>query len=201
MKAAWCLVALFLIVPTAIAQRSGGFARSPIPSVSNGLGGTNRGLGVVTPARSGVGRYNRRSGYGSGYGYGWPYLPLWDYDYYGPYAPDYEQQTAQDPQAYGWVPPVVAQAVPPPPKPASLVIREYNFEKEATGSPREQKTFTIVLKDGSTRSATASWVLDGKLHYLDSRSLQQTLTPDMIDRDATDRANEQKNLRMELPPG
>jgi hypothetical protein len=81
------------------------------------------------------------------------------------------------------------------------VVREYNFGKEAERLSGEPVTFTIVLKDGSTRHATASWVAGGKLHYVDLQARQPVLPPELIDRSATEQANKARNLQMELPPG
>ena len=89
----------------------------------------------------------------------------------------------------------------PAPSVASPVLHEYHFSEQPRSLARGKVTFTIVLKDGSSRSAVASWVAGGKLHYLDSRAKQYVLTPEMIDRDATEKANEANNLWLELPPG
>jgi hypothetical protein len=97
--------------------------------------------------------------------------------------------------------PTAEMASPPPPVPASSVIHEYNFEAQAPTRPGEQPTLTIVLKDGSTREARASWMSGGKLHYVDLESQQQVLSPGVIDRQATARANEAKDLNLDLPPG
>jgi uncharacterized protein YidB (DUF937 family) len=80
------------------------------------------------------------------------------------------------------------------------VIHEYKWPKnEETGGGAT--AFTIALKDGSQRSAVAAWIQGGKLQYLDSEDRQQALSPDVIDRQTTDRLNEEKHLRLQLPPG
>jgi hypothetical protein len=66
---------------------------------------------------------------------------------------------------------------------------------------RDKTTFTIVLKDQSTRSAVACWIAGGKLHYLDSRAQQHVLPPEVIDRDGTEKVNEANGLSIALPPG
>ena len=89
---------------------------------------------------------------------------------------------------------------PAPPQPASAVIHEYNVNPELASAAGKETTFTIALKDGSTRSAVAFWVQHGKVHYIDSQDRQQVLSSDLIDRETTERLNRQKNLNMQLPP-
>jgi len=205
-------VGFFLVTIGAVAQHSGGSAggfghtaapagarsgsmRSTGPAVMRGTNGGYYGSGLVF--RSGFGQYRGRGGFR----YGWPYFPIWDYDLPAPltYSDDY----AGEYPLFGnlIIPPAAGTAPSPPPQPAVSVIHEYNFGKEPAGLPGEPATFTIVLKDGSTRQAMASWVADGKLHYVDLQARQPVLPPQLIDRDATERANKAKNLRMELPPG
>jgi hypothetical protein len=99
--------------------------------------------------------------------------------------------------------PPAGQASPQPPapiRPAQSVIHEYKWPKsDETGGGAT--TFTIALKDGSQRFATAAWVQGGKLHYLDPEDRRQALSSDVIDRQTTDRLNEEKHLRLQLPPG
>ena len=92
-------------------------------------------------------------------------------------------------------------AQPAEPSPANPVIHEYNFNSEPVQVAGKPPAFTIMLKNGSTRLATASWVQGGELHYLDLQSRQMLLPAEVIDREATERANAEKSLRLDLPPG
>jgi hypothetical protein len=87
------------------------------------------------------------------------------------------------------------------PKITNPVLREYHLGETDRNPPGTKATLTVVLKDGSRRSAVASWVAAGKLYYVDSKGQQQVLAPESIDRDATERANEDRNSKMDLPPG
>lgn len=197
------LLAMVLIVPTVFAQHrggpGGGFGHSAAP-VRVG----------PSPVRSmrfgGVRGRNRfaRGSFGYGLGYGGSYYPTWDYGL-SPldYGESFESPYLQYSSAGDVLPvPLAPEMVhTPPPAHASSVIHEYNFGLQATTRPGERPTLTIVLKDGSTREAEASWVAGGKLHYVDLQSQQQVLLPAVIDRNATERANEAKNLSLDLPPG
>jgi hypothetical protein len=136
-----------------------------------------------------------------GNGYFAPYYPfLGDYgDDYVP-GPDYfpgSDNLAPQPSA-----PVIVQ--PPPPAPvqtAHPIIHEYNWNAKGVAPARDETTVTIALKDGSTRSAIATWVQGRTLHYTDSDDKQGVLSADLIDRDTTRRLNKEKNLSIQLPPG
>lgn len=197
------LLVVVLIVPTASAQHygasGGGIGRAAGPATMPARPVNPAGFRAVRARNRGL----LRGGFGYGAGYGWPYFPIGDYDLLSPldygddFAGGYPQYISPGNIAFVPVAPVAAT----PPKPASSVIHEYNFREEPVTRSGERPTFTIVLKDGSTRSAAASWVAGSELHYLDLQSRQQTLSPELIDRDATERINEAKNLSMELPPG
>jgi len=208
--------AFFLVTMAAVAQRSGGFAggfahtaapaaarsgsmRSTGPAVMRGTNGGYYGSGPVF--RSGFGQYRGRGGFRYGSGYGWPYFPIWDYDLPAPLTSGEEYAEGYPLSGNLIIPPAAGTVPPSPPQPAVSVIHEYDFGREAAGLGGEAATFTIVLKDGSTRQATATWVAGGKLHYVDLQARQPVLSPELIDRDATERANKAKNLQMELPPG
>jgi hypothetical protein len=208
--------AFFLITMSAVAQHSGVFAggssRAAAPAGARSapirtagpavMRGTNGGYYRTGPVfRSSFGPYRQRGGFGYGRGYGWPYFPIWGYDFTAP-LPYSDNYTEEYPLSGNLIiPPAPGTAPAPPPQPAVSVIHEYDFGKEAAGLGGKPVTFTIVLKDGSTRQATASWVAGGKLHYVDLQARQPVLPPELIDRSATERANKAKNLRMELPPG
>jgi len=119
--------------------------------------------------------------------------------YWGSYWPNFEdsgswndyyrEDSASSPNVF---------LIPPPPlHPVQTVIHEYAAPAATSDAGA---AFTIALKDGSQQSATAAWVQGGKLHYLDSQERQQVLSPDLIDRQTTDRLNEEKHLRLQLPP-
>ncbi len=219
------LLTFILLAAVAFGQRSGGSGHgaghSAAPVARHSALTRQAGIGVVPVTNrrslrggpvfgSNFGRRGFQNGfrYRQGYGLYAPYFPLSGYDFYAPYSPLYgdDQFAGEYPQEYPAngntviIQPAAAGNVEPAP-PASSVIHEYKLDTKPAGVPGERLTFTIVLKNGTTRSAAVSWVQNGKLHYLDSQSRQQLLSPEAIDRDATERANEQKNLRMDLPPG
>ncbi|MBV8811812.1 MAG: hypothetical protein JO033_24340 [Acidobacteriaceae bacterium] len=216
------LLALLLIPAAALAQRSGGagggFGHSAGPIGGHSASMPARSFGAV-PGMSG-GSFHRGPTFGFGYGSGHrgfrggiryrpgfgfyaPYFPLSGYDFYAPYSPLYEgdQYAGESPEPYVAPGNVVFVQPSAPAEHATLVIHEYKFDNKPAPASGERLSFTIVLKDGSTRSAIASWILNGNLFYIDSQSRQQLLAPEVIDRDATERANEGKNLRLDLPPG
>jgi hypothetical protein len=175
------------VVQTAFAQHSGGFARG-----NSGARGFTGRIAVSRPATRGLGGRFRSPFIGS-------YLPFWgDYPYPGLYA-----EEPSPPPNFVVPAPAAGQASPQPAarvQPAQSVIHEYKWPKsDETGGGAT--TFTIALKDGSQRFATAAWIQGGKLHYLDSEDRQQALSSDVIDRQTTDRLNEEKHLRLQLPPG
>ncbi len=208
-------LAVLLTASASFGQHAhGGYGRSAAPARSAaGAPITNRGSFRGSPIFGpGVNRRGFRGGfpYSRGYGLYAPYLPIWDYDFYSPYSPLYggDEPVGGYPQTYPGTGNVVVvqsgaagNAEPAPPPPATPVIHEYKLDNEPAAVSGERPTFTIMLKDGSMRSATASWIQDGKLHYLDLESRQLILSPQLIDRDATERANAQKSLRLDLPPG
>lgn len=181
------MAVFLLVVPTVLAQHPGGFARG-----NAGARGLTGRIAVTRPATRGSGGRFRSPFIGS-------YLPFWgDYPYSGVYA----EEPPPAPNFVVTAPPA-GQASPQPAapvQPAQSVIHEYKWPKsDETGGGAT--TFTIALKDGSQRFATAAWIQGGKLHYLDSEDRQQALSSDVIDRQTTDRLNEEKHLRLQLPPG
>lgn len=224
MRSTKILLAFLVTTCMTFGQHSGGgfghsggaMAGHPAPMRSAGTSsvrvtnrGSFRGATILAP---GAGRRGFRSGfaYRGRSGVYAPYFPISGYDYYGPYDSFYGSDVAADgyPEEY---PPtgnvVIVQGGPgegaQPVEPASVnpVIHEYNFASEPAQVAANPTTFTIRLKDGSTRLATASWVQGGKLHYLDLQSRQMMLSPEVIDREGTERVNAEKSLRLDLPPG
>jgi hypothetical protein len=134
-----------------------------------------------------------------GYGFGGDYPDWGGYLYPGEYGDEF----SSPPNVFYMAPPT-AQAFPQPAepvRPARAVIHEYKVAPKQGEIGAGASTFTIALKDGSQRLAVATWIQDGKLHCLDSQGRQQVLSPDSIDRQTTDRLNEEKHLRLQLPPG
>lgn len=192
------LSVVVLIVPLVSAQHGGGHAGGfghstapvvvhPFPSRSTHFGFPGEGNHF---GRSGRGYWLLDDGW-------WPGVPAWYYNV--PPLNPAEDLTGQTPPCPG-AGNAPEPMPPPPPQSASAVVHEYNFGVQPTTRSQEPPTLTVVLKDGSTRSAEASWVTDGRLHYLDLHSRQQVLSAELIDRNATERANQTKNLHMDLPP-
>jgi len=178
-----------LVIQAAFAQQRGG------------VGGA-AGRGFAGHGRTGPGVYR---GFGApvrnsfvnpyllgGYGFWGDYS---DWDGY-PYSEAYVEPQPTRPNVIIMAPPRTVAPV----QPAAPVVHEYTAAPEGAESALGAATFTIVLKNGSQLSAIATWVQDGKLHYLDSQGKHQVLSAEVIDRRATERSNEEKHLRMQLPP-
>jgi hypothetical protein len=192
------LLGLALTLSSAFAQHrgaiAGGYGRMPAPGFTRpptgyfrgfrGFGGNNHGFA--------------RNRFGFGVAYGWPYYDVPPLYYGDEIADEYSHYSSANAIP---VPFPEEFAVLPPARPAVSVMHEYRFGLQLASHQRDMANLTIVLKDGSTRSASASWVSGGMLHFVDLQSRQQSLAPQLIDREATERANEAKNLSMELPPG
>jgi hypothetical protein len=193
------MAVFLLVVQTALAQHAGGFARGN----AGGRGFAGRGMMTRPPTRGLGGRV--RSPFIGSYlpipgGYG--FLGGYPYDAGYPDAGFYAEEPPPPPNFVVAAPPTGQESPQPaaPIRPAQSVIHEYTWPKnDETGAGAT--TFTIALKDGSQRFATAAWIQGGKLHYLDSEDRQQALSSDVIDRQTTDRLNEEKHLRLQLPPG
>ena len=98
-------------------------------------------------------------------------------------------------------PSALTMARPSPPlRTAHSVIQNYNWNDQSVVGAGDQATFTIVLKDGSTRSAVATWVQGRTLHYTDSDEGNGVLSSDQIDRETTRRMNKGKKISTQLPP-
>lgn len=187
----------FLVATTIFAQH-GGVVRGGSPA---GLGHGTRSVGSRAFPRINGRVLSHRSGFRqrSGNGYFAPYYP-----FIGGYEGDYLPEPDYLPQPENFAPQPIAPPVAQPPAPvqtAHSVIQEYNWKDRGATGPGEEATFTIALKDGSTRSAVVTWVQGRTLHYTDSDDKQGVLSADLIDRDATRRLNREKKLSIELPPG
>lgn len=216
MRGTTCLTALALLASAAYAQHAGGFGNAAHMGGhadggrSIGITGGARGnsgwdrlppgatLPVVTPIPPFDGRANavaNRRHFGRFYG-GSGVYPF--------YADEGGGYQAQGPSTTYIVTPPAAEpaaAPAPPPHPIHLVIHNYNNAHAAGGAANEHQTFTIALKDGSTRSAQLSWVSGAALHYLDADGDEQMLTRSQIDRRKTEALNHEKDIQLLLPPG
>src|SRR5207302_5098547 len=113
-----------------------------------------------------------------------------------PYATGPDNGYSPQPNVVIVQPPLAPQAnVLEPPREVHLIIHEYPPPAPTT----EPQTFGIVLKDGSTRSATAVLVNDNMLKYVDPEGQNLQVSLDEVDRDATRKLNRQKNLNFWLP--
>jgi len=75
----------------------------------------------------------------------------------------------------------------------------HEYAAPAAPSPgTEQATFAIVLKNGSTLSATAATVQGSALQIVDPEGEHRRVPLDSIDREATRRRNAERNLRLQL---
>jgi hypothetical protein len=95
---------------------------------------------------------------------------------------------------------------PKPPEPAKLQIRDYKpteAEAQPAAAPARlgpQQMFTIALKSGARELAMAAWVQDDRLNYVNARGRSERVALSAIDRDTTERLNQEKNLSFWLPP-
>jgi hypothetical protein len=168
--------------------------------VSSGTGflrssGTARSRGFVRafPTTNRFGRSFRRFGPSYGYGYwggGYGLGPWPDYGYLG----DYGQESEPNPNAVAMPAPMGWAPMPRPEPPARPVVHDYNYPEGDASA-----VFSIIAKDGSTRSASAVWVEDGVVHYITPEGVGGRLPLGNIDRQATSRANGEKHLRLWLP--
>ena len=160
---------------------------------------------VLPPSRLGTHRGFRNKGFrnngfrnngflNNGYGWGgagWGYPSYYDgnadYDGNG-----YQSSIIPEPEHESWAP-IVVQPPPPPVRPE---IHEYTWPKSATNA-----VFSIVAKDGSVQSAVAVWVQGNSVRYIGPEGTAGHLPLDSVNRQATRRANSEKNLTLALPAG
>jgi hypothetical protein len=195
------MIVLALIIQTALAQH---VARAPAgPRGFAGGGPIRPGQMTRGQGASGPRLGNRSSRFGNSFSGGyWPFFG--DYGLWGNYLDSadypYEEEPSPPSNIFSITPPAAAFAPPAAPaRPAQAVIHEYPVPPASAGSSSGATAFTIALKDGSQRSAIAAWIQGGKLYYVDSQYRHQVLSPDVIDRETTERLNEEKHLRLELP--
>lgn len=190
MKKLW--IGAFVIcglVPLAVAQRGGGGMGG---GIGGGMGFRGGGLGHFAGNR--WGRTSRgqwgQSGWGqSGYGglYGFPAA-------YNDTDAD-EQPPAVLVLPINVVPPEPPPPPPPPPVPPRPVISEYHWPD--TGAP-SATSFAIISRDGAVRYAIAVWAQDGLLCYTDPGGASVHIAFNAIDREATERVNAERGLKLWL---
>ncbi len=194
-------LSLFVLLATdASAQRSGfghgGFGRGGF-GPGPGRGGFARGGFRQGPFRGQfVNRgfeFNRRFS-APPYGFGWFGYP----GDFVPYDYGYPPQPIQPNVIVVQQPPTPQASTQAPPE-VRAVIHEYAPAAPTVTKPSAGALFGIVMKDGSTRSATALVVNDDVLKYIDpdDRNLQVPL--DQVDREATRKLNRERNLSFWLP--
>jgi len=172
------VITLAIAASFALAQRGGASAGGNAP------GHGPVGQAVRAPAE------RSRHGFGNRGRIPWlgPYWPL--------FGDDYDEEVLAPVNAP--ILPAPVRPMPPQPPPQS-VIHEYTVPSNDAGA--SAAAFTIAIRDGTERLASAAWVQNGRLHYIDVQGRQQTLAPDEIDRAKTEQLNQEKHIRLQLPPG
>jgi hypothetical protein len=196
MRSLWKASLFSMLAVTAFAQHGGGHggghSGGSHAASSRGISGARAGFSGSNRGRQGFGRFAYIPWW-SGYGYPWlggyGLGDYWDYGYdYPPEAPWATEPAPPQPMPF----PVIAQA---PPRPIHPEIKEYN--PPDTG---DSKPFSIALKDGSVRSALAVWTTDDDtLHYIDGEGHPGQTPLDAVDRAATKKLNDGKNVQSWLP--
>jgi hypothetical protein len=175
-------------------------------SAANDACAQRRGGGGSGFARRGNGfsRVNRARAVSPG-GYGYANMPYDSGDAYD-YAPQYAPQPAllaQEPPPF--VQPPAPAVVPPT---GHAVIEEYTWPAtkaasssaaHSTSSESESQAFGIVLKNGSTLSAVSVFATDDGLHYVDPDAKHMRISMSQVDRAATLKLNQARNLDLYLP--
>jgi hypothetical protein len=123
-------------------------------------------------------------------------LFLGDYDYYPGYAPPAPSVVVLE------QPPLYVLVPPPPSDPPKPEIHEYQQPATASASPTsdEAQAFAIVLKDGSVHSAVAVAVQAGAIYYVEPNGSHRLVSIELVNREATERLNRERKLRLQLPP-
>jgi len=96
-------------------------------------------------------------------------------------------------------PPPSPAVVQEPPGEAPAVIHEYPQPLPGPSAQGELPTFGIILKDGSVRSASAVFVTNNVLHYVDPEEKNLRISMDEVDREATLKLNRERKLNLWLP--
>jgi hypothetical protein len=126
--------------------------------------------------------------YGLGYGDGYlPYDPATPYGYSLPSNFIVVQ------------PPPSTAVVQEPPRDTPAVVHEYPQPVPGPSAQGETPTFGIILKDGSVRSASAVFVTNNVLHYVDPEEKNLRISMEEVDREATLKLNRERKLNLWLP--
>jgi hypothetical protein len=180
------LLSLFaLLMRDASAQHQSGFGpgsarRSSVP------GGARQGQNAVR----GGGFNSGLSVFPYGFGYGDGYIP---YDAATPYG------YPLPPNFIVVQPPPSPAVVQEPPRETKAVIHEYPQPVPGPSAQGELPTYGIILKDGSVRSASAVFVTNNVLHYVDPEEKNLWISMEEVDREATLKLNRERKLNLWLP--
>ena len=168
----------------------GGFHGGMGGGFHGGMGGGFRNRGFRNNGFRNNGFGNNGFGWG---GAGWGYPSY--YDGYADFNYDgngYQSSITPEPGQESWAP-IVVQPPPPPVRPE---IHEYTWPESASNA-----VFSIIAKDGSVQSAVAVWVQGNSVGYIGPEGTAGHLPLDSVNRQATRRANSEKNLTLALPAG
>ena len=162
----------------------------PLSAISP-LGVNQLGVDLFTASLPGA---NRRFGFNAFSAFGaYPLLPVFG-DGYG--------------AGYSGAPSIIVlqpvqMAYPQPSKPeiAKPALHEYKEAAEAAGntSGTPQPMFTLAMRDGSRQPAILVWVQEGMVHFIDPAGKTSHVPLSTLDRDTTQRLNQEKNLELHLP--
>jgi hypothetical protein len=159
-----------LVMSDAHAQHRGGI----------GLGFARGGVGVRNPA--GFNRARFVTPYSSGYGF-------LSYDAGAPYMYSTQPLVLIQPPA-----PAIVQEPPREVHPVTI-----DYKRASATSEDELQSFGIVLKDGSTLSATTIVASGDVLHYVDPEERFMRVSMSQVDREATLKLNRERKLTLHLP--
>jgi len=192
----------------------GGYGNVVYPGTGHAPAGGYTGPTYLTASRNGAGGgaavahpQHRRSSvvlypiyYGAGYGAG-----AYDPSYYG----DQSQQPAGDPNAppsvvinQGFVPqqgnPVVREydSDAPPDQPSGMRLYQNSSHPYDDAQPT---LYLIAFKDHSIVQALGYWMEGGALHYVSVEHTLNQVSMDLIDRDLSQRLNDERGVQFKLP--
>jgi hypothetical protein len=74
-----------------------------------------------------------------------------------------------------------------------------DYKRASAPSEGELQSFGIVLKDGSTLSATTIVASGNVLHYVDQEERYMRVSMSQVDREATLKLNRERKLTLHLP--
>jgi hypothetical protein len=138
---------------------------------------------------------------GTSYFYAYPiYVPMYDPSAYAQpaAAPDSSPAPAQPaPTIFVIYPPLAAPAVET--AHPSMQVYEPEMAQPARETPTSDR-FLFAFKDHSIYSAVAYWVDGDTLHYFTSGDTHKQVPLSMLDRDLTERLNQESGTKLKLPP-